>query len=306
MISSEAGPPRAGIYLAHKPRGETSFSLVRALMEEVRLSRIRKLPVCHGGALDPFAEGLVLLLAGPATRLMEALHDVPKSYQAQVEWGAETDNGDLLGRTVAEGDRSALTPALLDAALAPLLGWTGQVPPAFSNKRVDGERAYLKAHRGEEVVLPPSRVYLHEARFVAHQLPHSSTLLLTCAGGYYVRALARDLGRALGCRAHLSALRRTAIGPWLDPGPASMVAPGEWPRIEGEALLPWLPSRLVTDREEKLVAMEKPIGPGPVRPPEWPLPAGFPAPPRVRALHRSKLVGILGPDGATLLRLRPT
>ena len=273
MISSEAGPPRAGIYLAHKQRGETSFSLVRALMEEVRLSRIRKLPVCHGGALDPFAEGLVLLLAGP---------------------------------TVAEGDRSALTPALLDAALAPLLGFTGQVPPAFSNKRVEGERAYLKAHRGEEVVLPPSRVYLHEARFVAHQLPRSSTLLLTCAGGYYVRALARDLGRALGCRAHLSALRRTAIGPWLDPGPASMVAPGEWPRIEGEALLPWLPSRLVTDREEKLVAMEKPIGPGPLRPPEWPLPAGFPAPPRVRALHRSKLVGILGPDGATLLRLRPT
>ena len=310
MTSSEgsapagAAPPRAGIYLAHKRPGETSFSLVHALMEEVRLARLRKLPVCHGGALDPFAEGLLLLLAGPATRLMELLHDVPKTYLAQVEWGSETDNGDLLGRVVARGDPSTLSPAKLDAALAPLLGLHDQVPPAFSNKRVDGERAYLKAHRGEEVIVPPSRVYLHEARFVAHALPLRSSLLLTCGGGYYVRSLARDLGRALGCRAHLSALRRTAIGPWLDP--AAAPAPGGWPHLSGEALLPWLPSRLVTDREEKLIAMGKPIGPGGAqRPPEWPLPAGFPAPPRVRALHRSKLVGILGPDGATLLRLSP-
>ncbi len=289
--------PQAGIYLAHKRRGETSFSLVHELMEAVRLAGIRKLPVCHGGALDPFAEGLVLLLAGPATRLMELLHPVPKTYSALIEWGTETDNGDLLGRVVASGDCSALTPALLDAALAPLLGWTEQVPPAFSNKRVDGERAYLKAHRGEEVVVPPSRVYLHEARFLSHQLPLRSSLSLTCRGGYYVRSLARDLGRALGCRAHLSALRRTAIGPWLDPV--------DRVHLDGEALLPWLPSRLLTDREEKLVAMGKPIGIGALHPPSWPLPEGFPGEPRVRALHRSKLVGILGLDGATLLRLRP-
>ena len=270
-------------------------------MEAVRLAGVapRKLPVCHGGALDPFAEGLVLLLAGPATRLMEQLHPVPKGYLAQVEWGTETDNGDLLGRAIAKGDCSALTPALLDAALAPMLGWTEQVPPAFSNKRIDGERAYLKAHRGEAVVLPPSRVYLHQARFVAHELPQRSSLLLSCRGGYYVRSLARDLGRALGCRAHLSALRRTAIGPWLDPGE------GARGFVSGEDLLPWLPSRLVNDREEKLIAMEKPIGPGPLRPPSWPLPEGFPGELGVRALHRSKLVGIVGLDGATLLRLRP-
>ena len=332
MSSSDSAVPQAGIYLAHKRRGETSFSLVHELMEAVRLAGIRKLPVCHGGALDPFAEGLLLLLAGPATRLMEFLHPVPKAYLAQIEWGTETDNGDLLGRVIASGDCSALTPALLDAALVPLLGWTGQVPPAFSNKRVDGERAYLKAHRGEEVLVPPSRVYLHEARFVSHELPLRSSLSLTCRGGYYVRSLARDLGRALGCRAHLSALRRTAIGPWLDPGdskppgiesrapdsglasaqdvslasaPDGRIAARISIHLSGEALLPWLPSRLLTDREEKLVAMEKPIGKGELRPPSWPLPEGFPGEPQVRALHRSKLVGILGLDGATLLRLRP-
>jgi tRNA pseudouridine55 synthase len=297
LPSSEAEGPQPGIYLAHKPRGETSFSLVHGLMEAARLARIRKLPICHGGALDPFAEGLLLLLAGPATRLMEALHPVPKTYLARIEWGMETDNGDLLGRAVARGEASALTPALAAAALAPLLGWTDQVPPAFSNKRVEGERAYLKAHRGEEVVLPPSRVYLHAAEFVEHDLPSRSMLELTCRGGYYVRSLARDLGRALGCRAHLSALRRTAIGPWRDPEGGGAL------HLSGEALLPWLPSRLVTDREGKLIAMGKPIGPGPVQPPAWPLPEGFPGAPQVRALHRSKLVGLLGLDGATLLRL---
>ena len=297
----DGDPPRAGIHLASKPRGETSFSLVRALMEQARRAGIAagKFPVCHGGALDPFAEGLLLLLAGPATHLMDHLHAVPKTYLATIEWGTETDNGDGLGSVVAQGETSRLTPAGLDAALEPFLGWTLQVPPAFSNKRVEGERAYLKARRGEQFEVPPARVYLHSARFVAHSLPQRSSLLLVCRGGYYVRSLARDLGRALGCRAHLSALRRTAIGPWED-------LPGAPPRLlSGELLLPWLPSRLVDDRQQKLIAMNKGIGPGAVLPPEWPLPEGFPGEPFIRALHLGKLTGILGPDGETVLRLKP-
>ena len=189
-----------GIHLLHKPVGVTSFSLVQPELGPV--------PVCHGGTLDPFAEGLLLLLAGPLTRTMELLHALPKTYVAEVVWGAETDNGDAGGKVVFTGDASALTPARLDEALAPLLGWTEQVPPPTSAKKIDGEPAYRKVHRGETVTLPPSRVYLHSARWLSHALPRSSRLLLTCRGGYYVRSLARDVGRALGCGAHLSALKK--------------------------------------------------------------------------------------------------
>src|SRR5881392_3229322 len=110
-----------GIYLVHKAAGETSFSLVERLMEEVSLEGMSrdKLPACHGGALDPFAEGLVLLLAGQATRLMDLLHPVPKTYVAEIAWGAETDNGDPLGRIVARADPSRLSPDALEQALTP-------------------------------------------------------------------------------------------------------------------------------------------------------------------------------------------
>jgi len=289
----------AGIYLVHKPPGRTSFDLVRDFMEEVRLAGIRrdKLPVCHGGVLDPFAEGLVLLLAGQATRLMDLLHPVPKTYEATIAWGAETDNGDPLGQIVARGDPAALTAASIEAALPRFLGFQDQVPPSTSNKRIDGERAYVRAHRGEVFELPPSRVYLHEARFIAHDLPRSSTLRLVCGGGYYVRSLARDLGRVLSARAHLSALRRTAIGPWEDPA--------ERVFLRGAALFPWCASREVSAAELAVLRSGEGIEPGDVRAPEWRLPDGFPDPRApIRALQAGALHAMLREDGG-LLRAAP-
>lgn len=278
-----------GIYLVHKPVGDTSFSVVRTFMEEIRATALKaKLPVCHGGTLDPFAEGLLLLLVGQATRLMEFLHSVPKRYVAEVAWGAETDNGDPLGRVVSCGDASALTPEALDAALPGFLGWREQIPPATSAKKIGGEPAYKKAHRGEHVDMPPSRVYLHEARWLSHDLPRSSRLEIACRGGYYVRALARDLGRQLGCGAHLSGLRRTAIGPWEDPSPGQRV----W--IHGAQLLSWCTSRLLTDVEADALKQGRAIPQGEVRPPDWRAPEGFPDPGGpVRGLHRDKLVALL-------------
>ena len=278
-----------GIYLAHKPVGETSFSVVRAFMEELQAARPgKRVPLCHGGTLDPFAEGLLLLLVGQATRLMDLIHPIPKRYVAEVVWGAETDNGDLLGRVVHQGDASHLTPAALDAALAGFRGWHDQVPPATSAKKVGGEPAYRKAHRGEEVVLPPSRVYLHEARWLAHDLPRSSRLELTCRGGFYVRALARELGRALGCGAHLSRLHRVAIGPWEDPGPGRRVG------LHGRELLPWCAIRELSDAEVGELRRERPIPQGRLLAPDWRLPAGFPDPEApVRGFHRGLLVMLL-------------
>jgi len=272
---------RPGIHLVHKKPGETSFSLVRAFAESTRLR------ACHGGALDPFAEGLLLILAGPATRLFELLHPVPKTYEAEIGWGVETDNGDPLGAVVARGDASSLDPANLDSALIRHLGWREQIPPATSNKRVEGERAYVRAHRGEAVVLPPSRVYLHEAGFVAHDLPRSSRLRLVVRGGYYVRALVRDLGRELGCRGHLTALRRLSIGPWADPA-------GETKIVSGPDVLPWAPRRELGDEEERRIRPGASIPRGDLGEPGWRCPPGFPDPQApVRAIHHRRLEALL-------------
>ena len=289
-----AFPP--GLLLVHKRAGETSFGKVREVQAQLEAAQL-KLPVSHAGALDPFAEGLVILLLGPATRLMNALHVAPKRYVAQIAWGTETDSGDLGGKVVASGEPSALTPESLDAALPAFLGWRDQVPPSTSNKRVDGERAYVKAHRGEVFEVPPSRVYLHDARWVSHALPASSTLELSCGGGFYVRSLARDLGRSVGARAHLTGLRRTAIGPWREPAPGAAVP------VTGRALLPWCPSREVTGAEANTLRQGGAIARGEFRPPEWPLPDGFfEGPLPVRAFQAERLVALLEAQDARTLR----
>jgi len=282
---------KPGIYLAHKAVGQTSFSLVQRFMEQVRLSGLRrdKLPVCHGGTLDPFAEGLLLLLAGQATRLMDLLHPIPKTYLAEIAWGAETDNGDSLGQMTKPSKPLELTEAQLEAALPQFLGWTDQIPPATSNKRVGGERAYRKAHRGEEVVLPPSRVYLHSARWLAHDLPRASTVELITGGGYYVRSLARDLGRVTGAFGHLTKLRRTAIGPWRDPAGLPWGEP-----VRGVQLFPWCPSVEVTEKELARLRAGQGIAPRESSAPSWQLPEGFPEPGApIRALLDGFIVAML-------------
>jgi tRNA pseudouridine55 synthase len=231
----------------------------------------------------------MLVLVGPATKLFPALHAAPKTYVATVKWGTETDNGDLLGAPVAQGDPSSLTAARLAAALAPMLGWTEQVPPTHSNKRIGGERAWAKAHRGEKFELPASRVYLHSVRWLSHALPDQSVLELVCRGGYYVRSLVRDLGRTLGCRAHVLALDRTAIGPWRTPLADTRV------HFVGEQLLPWLPSRQLSDDEMGILKRVSPLPTAPLIAGSWPFPHGFPGPEplQVRALHLGKLVALL-------------
>lgn len=283
---------QAGLYLRHKPVGPSSFSLVQSAMGELQEAG-SKLKVCHGGTLDPFAEGLLLLLVGPATKIFEHLHDAPKTYVAQVVWGVETDSGDGLGRTVKEGSADQLKADQLNAALAPFLGWTPQVPPPTSAKKIKGEPAYRRVHRGENVSLPPSRVYLHGARWLSHQLPHASTLELTCRGGFYVRSLVRDVGRALGCGAHVKTLARTAIGPWRDDAKERFCS--------GRDVLPWWPARLLTDAEWGAVKKEASIPRGKPGTPAWRFPKGFPpAPPHALGMHQGRVVALLTDDGEVL------
>jgi len=275
-----------GLYLVHKEVGASSFDVVRGFKHEAWEAGLKKFALGHGGTLDPFADGLLLVLAGQATRLMELLHPLPKTYLARLAWGTETDTGDLHGLVTASGPPPA--PEALEGALAPFLGWTDQIPPATSAKKIDGEAAYKKAHRGEVFEMRPSRVYLHSAAWVAHDLPGHSLLRITCKGGYYVRSLARDLGRVLGCPAHLAALGREAIGPWRDPGS------GQRARVQGAELLPWCRTRVLAGAEADHLLHGRPVPLGEVAGPAWRLPDGFPDPQApVAGLHEGLLVALL-------------
>jgi tRNA pseudouridine55 synthase len=163
----------------------------------------------HLGTLDPFATGLLVLLLGRATRLANFLDMEPKVYEAVISFGTETDTDDSTGTVI----RQAPPPqeSGVREAVRSLTGTVSQVPPAYSAKSVDGTRAYDAARRGEPLDLQPVNVTVHswDIREI-----HSGSLsaTVTCSGGTYIRALARDLGRLASSAAHLGALRRTRVG----------------------------------------------------------------------------------------------
>jgi len=292
-----------GIHLVHKPEGPTSFSVVQQFITAARGPHGQKGPkICHGGTLDPFASGLLLILVEPATRLFEFLHGVPKVYEATVRWGIETDNGDPFGRIISAKNSSGLEERQLEQALTTFVGWQEQIPHSTSAKRIDGERAYLKAHRGEEVIMPASRVYLHSAEWLEHSLPNKSRLRITSLGGYYVRALVRDLGRLVGCGAHLMQLHRSAIGPWNDPGPEDVV------ELQGRDILPWVATRILSGEDVSNLREKRDIPVGDLLTPDWPLPEGFVEPnTTVRGFHGGKfcyLLSVIGDQLRLLTELR--
>ncbi|WP_308503295.1 tRNA pseudouridine(55) synthase TruB [uncultured Actinomyces sp.] len=219
-----------GILVVDKPQGLTSHDVVGATR---RLAATRK--VGHAGTLDPMATGLLLLGIGRATRFLTYLVGADKTYEATVRLGVETTTEDADGEIVAaRGCRIADLPeARLHEALTALSGPIQQVPSAVSAIKVDGVRAYQRVRDGQDVELQARPVTIHELRLTAEprkaiveadgtlsDSPNSAVqavdidILVSCSSGTYVRALARDLGRALGCGAHLTALRRTAVGPF--------------------------------------------------------------------------------------------
>ena len=195
-----------GLLLVDKPAGVTSHDVVLAARRATGESRIG-----HGGTLDPFATGLLVLLVGRATRLLPYMDGEPKVYRATIRFGAETDTEDLHGavtRTASPPDHDAVL-----AALQALTGELEQVPPAYSAKRVEGRRAYAAARAGEPVELAPVRIRVHAWQPLSRD-GDDFEARVTCGGGTYVRSLARDLGRLVGSAAHLVALRRERSGPF--------------------------------------------------------------------------------------------
>ncbi len=201
---------QAGFLTIDKPAGPTSHTIV----QRVRRLLGRGARVGHCGTLDPVATGLLLVAIGAATRLSRYLVGLDKEYRAVLRLGAATDTLDAEGRITEEAEiPSDLSAADVATAAATLVGEIDQVPPAYSAIRVEGQRLYERARRGEEVAVPSRRVRVHALSIEAVELPlvHFSTHV---SSGTYVRSLARDIGAHLGLPAHLVALERWALGPF--------------------------------------------------------------------------------------------
>lgn len=168
----------------------------------------------HTGTLDPMASGLLVLCLGWATRLVEYYQGHDKEYTAQITLGVATDTYDAEGTVVEQSPVPALTVAAIERALDAFRGTVAQTPPAYSAVKLDGESAYRRARRGETFAMPQRTVTFHTLKVVDFVAPDVLTLHVRCSAGGYVRSLAHDLGRALGTCATLTALRRTAAGPF--------------------------------------------------------------------------------------------
>jgi tRNA pseudouridine55 synthase len=193
-----------GIVLVDKPAGITSHAAVERARRSIGIRRIG-----HAGTLDPFATGLLVLLIGRATRLLPFLDAEPKVYLATIRFGVQTTTDDPTGEPVQSGP--VPEAAVVDRAIASLTGHLLQRPPAFSAKRVGGQRAYSAARRGAPLVLEPVGVTVHAWR-VLRRAGADLDVEIECSGGTYVRSLARDLGEATGSAAHLATLRRVRSG----------------------------------------------------------------------------------------------
>jgi len=196
-----------GWVVLDKAVGMTSTHAVAAVKRALNAKKAG-----HAGTLDPLASGILPIALGEATKTVPFVMDGRKSYVFTVAWGVETDTDDAEGRPVQATHRFPEREAV-EAALPAFVGTIEQVPPRYSAIKIGGERAYDLAREGEQVTLASRMVTIERLALIAHHADRS-VLEADCGKGTYVRAIARDLGRALGCLGHVSALRRTRVGPF--------------------------------------------------------------------------------------------
>ena len=241
-----------GIVLLDKPAGGTSHGAVAHLRRILRTRHIG-----HGGTLDPAATGVLVILVGRATRLAGFLGGGTKVYEATFRFGTATTTDDAAGEVIETADVPELDFGGIEASKNSFVGELGQVPPAFSAVRSDGVRAYRRARRGQAMELAPRKVTISEIEILEWVRP-DLRLKVSCTSGTYIRALARDWGRAIGSAAHVRSLRRVksglfdiaeclsfeqieqlaASGAWehfiVPPGPALEKAIGRTTIVEGQ------------------------------------------------------------------------
>lgn len=212
MSSGAAGATKApapeGLLLIDKPRGMTSHDVVDVVRRALGTRRVG-----HAGTLDPLATGLLAVGVGRATRLLRFLSDLDKTYEGTARLGEETDTLDAEGTIVATSEVRVTREAVVRAA-AEMVGESHQTPPAFSAVKVGGRPLYRAARRGDPVEAPARRIRVDAFEVLDFDGERDVDVRITCSSGTYVRVLVADLGRALGCGAHLRRLERTRIGPF--------------------------------------------------------------------------------------------
>lgn len=241
-----------GIFLVDKPEGVTSNDVVRIVKRRVKPAKVG-----HSGTLDPAATGLMVVLIGAGTRTLDYLDETRKAYSMRVMLGEETDTDDRDGEVVATADASAITEAQIREVLEDYQGVIDQVPPHYSAIKKEGEPLYKLARKGVFPELAPRKVEIFSLTLRLWTAPFLD-LDLICSKGTYARALARDIGRALGVGGRLEALRRTASGRFRveDAIPLKEVADGGADLIAGRLIgladaLSHLPNLPVTSTEAR-------------------------------------------------------
>ena len=209
MSRKKKGEPVHGWLILDKPEGITSTQAVGICR---RIFNAQK--TGHGGTLDPLASGILPLAFGEATKTVPYVVDGEKAYRFTVRWGVETDSDDSEGAVTRTSDARPAPDQIADL-LPRFVGTIMQTPPAYSAIKINGERAYDLARDGEEVNLQPRPVTIHALDLVRAD-ENEAVLEAQCGKGTYVRAIARDLGRLLGCFGHVVALRRTRVGPFTE------------------------------------------------------------------------------------------
>jgi tRNA pseudouridine55 synthase len=218
----KSGRPVNGWIILDKPVGMTSTSAVAFVKRVLNAQKAG-----HAGTLDPLASGCLPIALGEATKTVTFVMDGRKVYRFTVRWGAETETDDTEGDVTATSDNRP-DAAAIGAVLEEFTGTISQVPPAYSAIKIAGERAYDLARGGEQVVLDARDITIHRLELL--DCPDADTAIFEaeCGKGTYVRALARDMGRRLGTRAHVAALRRMVVGPFDE---ASMVSPEDLEKL---------------------------------------------------------------------------
>ncbi|HET9068007.1 MAG TPA: tRNA pseudouridine(55) synthase TruB [Amaricoccus sp.] len=226
MARRSRGRPVHGWLIVDKPAGPTSSAVVAVAKRGLGAAKAG-----HAGTLDPAATGLLALAFGEATKTVPFVADARKAYRFTVRWGAQTATDDAAGAVIAEAEGRP-EPEAVRAALAAFTGDIMQVPPQVSAVKVEGARAYDLARAGESFELGARPLHVERLELVAIPDRDSAVLEMTCGKGGYVRAIARDLGTALGCLGHVAELRRLWSGPFTLDGAVG------WAEVEagGDAL----------------------------------------------------------------------
>lgn len=288
-----------GLLIIDKPAGPTSHDVVQRVRKALGLRRVG-----HGGTLDPDATGVLLVAAGQATRFFPFLSKENKVYEGRIRLGFATDTYDASGRPASEVSLDFPDCEELASAMKAFEGEILQTPPRYSAKKIAGRPVYKMARADEAFDLQPARITI--SRFVLRDYrPPEVDFEAACSAGTYIRSLAHDLGRRLGCGAHLAALRRTSVGPYELADAVALAdfeeaaARGEEARfiLPLERLLPWAPAVTVRPDAEVLVRNGRSLEPSHLE---------TPIPDFGRPDGRDPLARLLSPDGKLLALARPT